>query len=304
MLKGFICPDGETIEKEACFKTCRMASRCLTLSTLRKIGEERKWDGKASVTQLLNNGPRYTYLTTNTDYFIDPKAQGFRLLGTRVHASLDDIDDLAITEQKLDDAEIKGTFDNYEDKTLTDYKVVGSYKVALALGLEPHKEPIPGEVYKISGTWGQKGSPKMRTVFKPTGTPQMFEWEMQLNKYRIMFQKKMNLPVERLQIEIIVRDGGTQTAVNRGIDYQNNIFLVDVPIKDEKEVDEWFSKRNEELLKTMNLSESPRLCDERESWGGTRCQYYCSVKEACLQFKDNIWLEENSNELGKSKRTK
>ena len=89
MLKSFICPDNYIIDKTDCYQRCRLEHRCLTLPTLKMIGQERVWAGLASTTQLLN-GTMYTYLTLTKDYAIKPKSRMFALLGTTVHKSLEE----------------------------------------------------------------------------------------------------------------------------------------------------------------------------------------------------------------------
>lgn len=304
MLKYFICPDHQRVEVKQCLKSCRMQHRCLTLKTLKEIADERTWTGKPSVTQLFN-GPRMNKWVIEKDWEENPRRSGFKILGQRVSNKLDNM------ENRMEHRGVTGLPDHleHEDGVLTDYKTSGSYKVRKALGLVAEKRDHPTEVYRSSGAWGKKGTPKQVTIWVPKDEPDYFEWMMQLNKYRQMLEKE-GFKINKLQIQVIIRDGNTIAAEQNGIPRDgDNIQLIPIPIVPDDEMDAYFDKRRDELIEamsdlptdsdldpasdgsTLRRSRIPRMCDDSETWGGTRCRYYCPVKEYCRQVGDNPYLK-------------
>ncbi len=284
-LEWFKCPDEELIPVKDCLSKCRMDSRCLTLPTLTSISQEREWTGTASTTQLLN-GTMYTFLKLTQPYTIDPDSMAFALLGTKHHQQLSDIaktlnlpSEIPLTD---DDRDI---FDLLEPDdggwTLTDYKTWGSYRVAKCLGIvETGKKPDPsGAVYQKSGKWGAAGSPKMVTVFQQM--PQQadnFDTELQLNRYRIMLEER-GMKINRMQIQITVRDGGLAVARGRGIG--RNTYMVAVKRLDNNDVVTYFAVKSGSLAEALRNKEWTTPCDNRECWDGVRCRDYCEVALFC-----------------------
>lgn len=283
---GFICPDGRKICFEDCFAGCIMGERCLTKSTLVHLSRVRPWNGIPSTTQLIN-GTRLEYLKVISDYFVAPPRMAFALLGTKVHLGLADADtDVSLNEEQLDTDAISGRPDNYELEpglgggTLTDYKTWGSYKVARALGIVSEKVPDPtGAVYKRSGNGFEAGDPKMVTHFRhDPGAVRMQEEEHQLNHYRLMYEQA-GFPVAKLQVEVIVRDGGLAIAFQRGI--TENFYLVPVRILPDAEVRSFFGAKADALTHAIDTRTLPPPCTPDERWDGRRCANYCDVWESC-----------------------
>ena len=54
-LTQFICPDKERVTISQCLSgNCRMSNRCAPLGYLQLCARQRPWEGKASVTQLID----------------------------------------------------------------------------------------------------------------------------------------------------------------------------------------------------------------------------------------------------------
>jgi len=275
------CPDTQLITVDDCLAKCRMGRRCLTLPTLKEITSEREWKGEPSTTQLIN-GTMMEFLKLTQPYTIDPDDRAFALLGTRHHQKLEaqsgPLAELALSG----DRDIIDLLECEEGAwTLTDYKTWGSYRVAKALGMvQVGKRPDPnGEVYKTSGKWGKAGDVKTVPVFQPSGPKDMKDTELQLNHYRVMLKDKFNILIDRMQIQITVRDGGLAVATGRGI--TRNTYMLDVDKLDDGAVTEFFSNKKEQLLRALRLNEWTEPCTDWECWDGTRCKGYCDVAVVC-----------------------
>ena len=228
--KYFICPDNQKCEISGCLQSCRMEKRCLSLPTLRAISQQREWTGIPSTTQLLK-GTREAWLEiVNDDLIINPQDRMFSLLGTKVHGTLERHADNMLSEERISDEVSSGQMDCYDANSMTlyDYKTAGSYKVMQALGIVMVDVPT-GEVYK---TGEKKGQPKTRKE-PQNGQPDMREWELQLNDYRIKLESQ-GFAVKDMYIEAIVRDGGTIAARSRGI--IQNAYLIPVRRMPDEEV--------------------------------------------------------------------
>jgi hypothetical protein len=275
-VKYFICPTGKKVEIEQCLKGCPFNERCMSLPTLRAISKQRKWTGKPSTTQLIN-GTRLSYIEIMYDDLeVDPQDCMFMLLGTKVHLSLEELTGDMLAEEKVEEKEVTGIFDLYDhtEKTLWDYKTSGSYKIAKALGLYEEEVPVPGQVFR---TGPRKGQPKTEKITRK-GTPDCKDWELQLNRYRLMLQD-MGFPIEHIKIEAIARDGSTYIAKSRGI--KENCIIIPIAILDDKYVREYFKVKSELLLHYLDKKELPPPCNGEECWDGNRCKGYCKAWKHC-----------------------
>lgn len=299
MLEWFKCPDGELIQYKECLMKCRgyLAERCLTLPTLTLIAQEREWTGTASTTQLLN-GTMYSFLKLTQPYTIDPDGMAFALLGTKHHDRLADVaktlnlpSEIPLTDEDRD------IFDLLEPDdggwTLTDYKTWGSYRVARVIGVtEGGNRPDPsGAIYKTSGKWGKAGSPKMVRWFRTD--PNMadnWETEMQLNRYRIMLEER-GLTINKMRIQITVRDGGLAVARSRGI--ERSTYMVPVKELEDEYVTSYFQAKSVELLNCLSQNKVPEPCTNHECWDGRRCDSWCEVWMYCP--KGILHHQEESN---------
>lgn len=287
MLIGFYCPDRKTVTIDDCMEKCRMGERCLTAPWLKRISQEREWSGVASTTQLIN-GTMLEYLKITEDYYVDPDSRAFMLQGSLHHESLEEMAKelglasevaLSIDRDIFDLIEVEE-----EGLVLTDYKLWGSFKVAKALGIvEVGKIPDPsGAVYKSSGKWGKAGSPKMVGDFRQVPEEcDNWESELQLNRYRVMLAE-LGVKIHRMQLQITVRDGGLAIARSRGVD--KNTYKIPVQSLPNTVVKHYFIHKAE-CLKIALSSGWSEPCNDRETWGGIRCERYCDVAHLCPKGK-------------------
>jgi hypothetical protein len=226
------------------------------------------------------------FLKLTKDYAVSPGSRAFMIHGTKGHGNLEASDDeCSFLEEKFNDETdeetgISDVFEIEKEKhTLIDYKVSGSYKVAQALGFYVDKEET-GEVFK-SGK--RKGEPKTRNVLKRDDSKiDRWEWEYQLNNYRIKFEKR-GFPVDELKIMCIVRDGNTYISRSRGV-FRNIYFFRIKKIPDQIILD-YFKKKKEALLEALHNKQWNEICTAKENWNGLKCQSYCEVAEYCKYGK-------------------
>jgi len=274
----FVCPDGQQIKIASCYEKCRMGMRCATLPALLTIGRQRPWTGTPSTTQLIK-GTREAFLEITNEYAASPDSFAFAFIGTKAHARLERNEALNhLMEERLEEDGISGMFDLYgeEDgvRTLFDYKVSGSFKVAKAIGLKEIEEEVPGEIFR-SGP--RKGKP--RTVKRIVqGEPDLGDWALQINHYRLLLESK-GFPVDRMVLQAIVRDGGTYLAKKRGL--LRNLYLIDVPRLNDGIVTTYFTGKRDALLSALDTGTTPPLCSEEERWQDRKCAEYCHVAEFC-----------------------
>lgn len=310
MLKWFIDSNGNKIPVEKCIKEGALANH-YPLSYLQLCADEREWKGTPSTTQLIN-GTRLEYLKILTDFALDPGDQSFRVIGTKAHKVLEDFTPKgSFSELSASDEEITGIADLLEQQPngkwwLVDYKTWGSYKVALALGLEMRKRPAfdefgNPELYQRGGKGYSKGDQKQETYYVPNSdNVEMEDAELQLNRYRMLIEKCFDIEIEELRVFAIVRDGNTHTARGRGI--HDNTYYIPVRILENDHVDAYFSQKRKALLDALsNVSidrekdsdtpdfgiireNCPTPCTAKESWEGRRCNGYCPVSEVCAKI--------------------
>lgn len=273
--------------------------------------EERPWKGKPSTTQLIN-GTRLEYLKILTGYALRPDDQAFRILGTKAHDKLEKFTaEWDFSEYDLPDDEISGIPDCLEqqpngDYYLIDYKTWGSYKVGMALGLEKNKRPhydADGNpvLYKRAGVWGPAGTQKTETFYLPNPDKvDMYEAELQLNRYKIITEKVFGIEIKKMKIFAIIRDGNTITAQQRGI--LRGTEYIPVKELDYDYLMEFYSRKRKALLNAFDLYDQlkdkeidpklgfdplalkeacPPICNAKESWDGRRCGKYCPVAAVC-----------------------
>ena len=308
MLKRFICPDGEEVEIKECLKNngCRIGKRCLSHATLTKLGEAREWKGTPSTTQLIK-GTMEAFLEITEDYAEDPNNMMFKLLGTTVHAGLEQYEfagasmegQLAyVTKDGI--SMIPDLLETEDDwNILTDYKVSGSYKIAKALGiyavLEEGNETYKRKTKIIDPETGDqierlKGQKKLVKVWKRNIQRQdCADWIKQVNYYRMGIEEKEGIHIHEMRIQAIVRDGGLQIATTRGLD--KNAYLIPIPKVDDKTIRKYFISKRDTLWKVLQGKIKPEICNEDERWQNNKCERYCSVKQFCPHGKEEKWIK-------------
>lgn len=264
--KYFLCPDNQTIEIAKCLEICpQRKGRCLALSHLTFIAEsQRNWQGQSSVTQLIKP-TRLAYLEIVKDYVVRPDDMAFMLYGTLHHRRLEIVNRklAGLSEYKITQ-EISGTIDRLEPDELQlgfykllDYKLVGAYSIAKALGIDSKGNGVD---------------------------PDMFEWELQLNKYRMLVEADPELsplfPISRLLIQATVRDSGLRQIQSLGLPCR--MPLIPVRKLDDDLVAEYFLTKDYALHKALETKTLPEMCDFQGRWGGRRChKQYCFVHCFC-----------------------
>lgn len=148
------------------------------------------------------------------------------------------------------------------------------------LGHRREEDPDPsGAVYKTSGKGYTKGEPKMVAVFEQNPTQaEMGDALWQLNRYRLFFEDR-DFPVARMQLEIIVRDGGTWVARNRGV--TEPIYVIPVPKINNIIIRAYFQGQAASLTEALATKTLPPPCLAEERWDGRRCRDYCDVAQFC-----------------------
>jgi len=263
---------------------------CLSTPTLAKIAEQRIWTGKPSTTQLIS-GTREEFLKIIKEYVVNPHERAFALAGTMHHARLEAVaNKLNLNElsEEFLDGEVTGVLDrlvpdrsNPDFYELWDYKNIGSFKVAKAMGIVSigTKDDPSGAVYKSSGKWGKAGTPKQVKVFgQDPAQAEMDDYTLQLNHYRTKIEA-LSFPVSKMIIQATVRDYGLATATSRGVTSQ--FYLMPVKRMDDSEVLDYFQNKSYALLSALESGSMPAPCSERERWDGRKCQGYCDVVSFC-----------------------
>ena len=282
MIENVICPDGELYPASECAISCRMVRRCVPLVYAQIVMRERIWEGKPSVTQLLN-GTREMWLRIKKPYDISLQDRAFMLLGTSAHKLLEEtnVGNVIFREQRLEYEGIVGTPDLVErwgnENILIDHKTSGSYMVAKMKGIVETKVVKTDEEGRPIV---KNGKPVMEKIFTfDKNMVDKFEYQMQLNFYRIMLERTQDIKIDRMFNFVIVRDGGTFVAQNRGIN--EKVCFIEQEILPDKFVLDYFLYKRDELLKYIETDIMPPICDNRENWDFRKCENYCSCSKYC-----------------------
>ena len=283
-LKGFKYPDGgivSTIDiKKGDVDIERMQ---VSLPTLLHMSKDRDPDRKPSTTELIQ-GTCQSYLQRTQDYYIYPDDNAFSLAGTLHHLKLEEsssVVDRLGSEITVESNGITGTVDLYDKdtKTLIDYKFSGSYKIAKCLGIQVKHGYHPTEVYKKSGRWGKAGTPRrVKEFYIDKDTADMEDWGWQVNFYRYLLEQN-GYPVDSMYVQATVRDAGLQVSRERGLD--KKIYMIEVPYINNEHLLDMFTVKRDALLLSLDNEELPDKCTDEETWNGTKCKSYCSVRDIC-----------------------
>lgn len=269
----FICPNEERISIKSCQVECIMNTRCAPKKFLMK-SIDREWNGMPSVTQLLL-GTREAYLKIVNDYASSPLNSVYALFGSAMHSLFEG------EPLRMELEGITGEPDDIEQEngniTIIDYKVIGSYKMGLMIGMIKTEVPS-GEFYK-------NGKEKMKKIFnRDWDKADNWEYTMQLNMYMLMKasqydQSELHDVNFFLKNFCIIRDGGIQAAYSKGISFRSE--YLDVKILDSKIVMDYFKVKKDALLTSLETKKMPSICSSKENWNGRKCKDYCDVVSFC-----------------------
>ena len=131
-------------------------------------------------------------------------------------------------------------------------------------------------------TGAKKGQPKTRKEVVQ-GEPDLTDQTLQLNLYRMMLEDS-GFPVNKMFLDIAVRDGNTYLAQQRGI--TRNAYLIEIPHMDNQQALDYFLPKRDALLWHLQTETMPEPCNAEERWEtasgvSTKCQKYCNVAEFC-----------------------
>jgi len=303
--KFFLCPSGERFPIKDCLDgKCSMGERCAPYSYLHLAAADREWKGKISTTQGIN-GTRMEYLKIRHDYAINPASRMFAVIGTRGHAGLERFaNKFSLLEEKMEDENMTGIIDCLEEQPngriwLTDTKVIGAYKICKVLGISRVSIDVPvldesGDpvLYKTGKRKGEVKTKKENIIERVE--PDAYEYELQLNRYRIFAEEALQEEVEQMRLFVIPRDGGTWKADSYGI--ENRPYYVQLRRLDDKDVLDYFEYKKSALMTALENNVVPPPCTPREAWDGRRCEKYCDVFEQCRAFGDNPYIRDGSQD--------
>ena len=94
-----------------------------------------------------------------------------------------------------------------------------------------------------------------------------------MNRYRLFF-RDAGFPVDRMQLQVFVRDGGTFVAAQRGV--TRNIYIIPVKRLPDTPVEYYFARKRQALLTALETGMVPG-CTADERWQGKRCASFCPV---------------------------
>lgn len=257
----------------------------MSLPTLLVMAREREFSGKLSASRALN-GLRLEYLKFKEDYAVNPREGAFMLLGVLAHRKLEGAAHAAglseHAEQLVEDETGRGIFDFYDlsEKTVWDYKTMGSWKAARAIGVS-YRWAKTGQYY-VKGP--KKGTPKFqKEFFIDPNNRDLYDLAIQVNRYR-MLAESIGLPVEKMKAQIIVRDGGLKIAEERGV--TEKLYVLDVPYISDHHLKRFFETKSKALNYHIQNNILPPPCKPRERWNDRRCKGYCPVSEFCDYARD------------------
>lgn len=288
---SFVCPSGGSIAIKDCLDKCPNGTRCMFKTTLTAVANSQKRDmGMPTVTEILT-GTREAYLKRTKEYAVNPMDQVFALFGTGVHKAHEDFKGNNLGEIRIFDEElgVSGKPDIlgnivFDGNSLGDYKVIGSYAMARALGYR-REEVETGEVFK---TGLRKGMPKTKKVWREDGVKHLMPYALQLNIYRLLLERQGH-QVDSMFIEFICRDYGLQVARERNIKAPVKVIEVN------KISNHWLEKfikiKVARLNEALQNNELPEVCRSSERWGDRKCMSYCAVRDACSYA---VGLKENN----------
>ena len=204
----------------------------------------------------LANPIQQTYLLKRHEVFVQPDDSYYAMLGTIMHAVLDqgtEGSDTEMRERKIV-AEIDG------------YQVGGT--IDLVTDLEPG---LMGHDYKLTSSYKVN---KMLTEGVRYAAPDYF-W--QANIYAWLLLQEYGTAPDRWELCLLCRDHGSRSR-------HRKIETVEVELVDPELVERHIKRRIEELQAAADLPDIMLPgCSKSETWFGRRCANYCAAQPFCHQ---------------------
>jgi len=101
----------------------------------------------------------------------------------------------------------------------------------------------------------------------------MRDWELQLNKYRVLLEANAELsplfPISRMLIQATIRDSGLKQMKSLGI--PQRMPLIPVKRLEDNYVNEFFLAKEYALSSALKKGTLPDICSYEERWGNRRC---------------------------------
>ncbi|MDR3562106.1 MAG: hypothetical protein P4N59_11820 [Negativicutes bacterium] len=283
--KSFICPGGGVVEISECLERCPKGTRCMILPTLRSIAASLNRDlVGVSVTELIT-GTRETYLKKTVEYAVDPQKRISALWGSGIHAVHEGhaYGDRISSEVRLYGEHCSGKYDLYgavldDEDTLADIKTTSASKITKALGMYK-ADVLTGELFKGGP---RKGQSKTKKEWRTGGVRSVGQWSVQLNAYRMLLEAR-GLPVSKMVVQAIVRDGGARAAAEYGLD--RGVYLIAVNKISDRWITRYLGYKAVLLELSLRHGKTPPPCNSRERWGGRKCLDFCEVADSCDHAK-------------------
>lgn len=240
--KGFICPKATigNITFAECVEKCN--NRCISKrsAAVFEAQSSRKPDGKTA-TQLIQP-TRLQWFIMTRDWYEPPGSFVARTIGSLGHSKTDiELED-ALTEErllcKIGDVELSGMADSLEDDVLWDLKICGVFKI-------------------------KRGLLDIR---------ELHDWTLQLNFYRYLYEKVLQLPVKKMCIEAWAKEPD-------GLLRKDNIqrcTVFTIPKLSDWLIEKYFTIKYRLLQLCLETGTAPK-CEPRERW---RCKM-CPFNELC-----------------------
>ena len=86
-----------------------------------------------------------------------------------------------------------------------------------------------------------------------------------MNWYRYLLEKQ-GYEVDKMYIQVTLRDGGLQAARNTGLD--KNIYLIEVPKYDDEVLEFKFINAKKDLTYALETGNLPSKCTIEQTWDG------------------------------------
>jgi len=260
---GHLCPlDDRQVSFTYCIEECGGACYQGNLPLLLTVIPEQRpiVKDKWSVTQIVTP-PQVTLLRQRYGYYAKPNSSVFMQWGTAWHnmieAQKSKLEELGVADEFL----MEQRFDTEIETSLGKIGLRGTPDLYI-----PRTKTL----------WDYKTT-KAYSIGQAFNSNTEYFW--QLNTYR-----RYKFPeAERLVICGIVRDHSWRVEEKEGI---QEITIRDVPIYNDKDVEDYVTERLVYLKTCQDNDLYPRYCTKEERWGGVRCDKYCAVNTFCEQYNE------------------